>query len=218
MIVQKYKFFVNSKVVILCDNPGRVDELLDSNDLFIVRKYESTTQLKEFIEILLDHQNHSQFIIFYQDLEKLKKDFLDQFICIDAAGGVIQNEKEEVLLMYRRGAWDLPKGKVDDGETLEQAAVREVQEETGLMEIELGQEVFFPEFLNKATYHSYPYRKQQAMKVSYWYKMRYLGNSEPIPQEEEDIEKIKWVKVEDLPNYYNNMYPSIIDVLEAVFE
>ncbi len=194
-----------------------VDEILDSNDLFIIRKYESVKQLQGVIEILLDHKNNSQFILFSAELEKLKADFLAQFICIEASGGLVQNSAGDVLLMYRRGSWDLPKGKVDDGETLEQAAIREVQEETGLIEIELGERIFFPSFLNKATYHTYPYRRQQAMKISYWYRMNYLGNDTPVPQTEEDIEKIKWVKVEDLSNYYNNMYPSIIDVLEAVF-
>lgn len=173
--------------------------------------------MQETIQILLDHKNLGGFVFYSQDVEKLKENFLEEFECIDAAGGLVRNDQGQVLLMYRRGAWDLPKGKVDDGETLEQAAIREVQEETGLMELELGQPILFEGYKNLATYHSYPYKKHQAMKVSFWYEMKYIGNATPVPQTEEDIEKIKWVNPEDLPNYFGNMYPSIIDVIEAVF-
>ncbi|MCO5232963.1 MAG: NUDIX domain-containing protein [Chitinophagales bacterium] len=217
MIPQKYKYFINSKAVILCDNPGKADELLDANDSFIVHKYKDIKQLKKWVDILLEYTNETQLLFFHPDIEMLKRDFLSLFINIEAAGGLVQNSKGQVLLMYRRGSWDLPKGKIEDGESKEEAAIREVQEETGLMELELGDLIKFPSFLNLATYHTYHYKGQIAMKIAYWYNMKYLGNSEPVPQTEEDIEKIKWVNIEDLPNYFNNMYPSIIDVIDASF-
>jgi len=217
MIVQKYKFFVNSKVVILCDNPGKVDEILDYNEPFIVQKYEQPARLDKTMQILLGNSNGSNLLLFSPDIAALKAAFLSRFECIEAAGGVVRNAAGEVLLIFRRGAWDLPKGKVDDGETLEQAAIREVREETGLLELTLGEKVDFPGFLNEATYHSYPYKGREAMKISHWYMMDYTGNDEPVPQQEEDIEEIKWVAVNKLPSYYSRMYPSIVDVLEAVF-
>lgn len=218
MTPQKYKFFVNSKVVILCDNPGKVDELLDANDSFIVQKYKDIKQLKKWVDLLLEYTNDTQLMVFHSDVELLKKDFLSLFVCIEAAGGLVQNSKGEVLLMYRRGSWDMPKGKIEENEDRESAAIREVQEETGLMELELGDLITFSDYQNLATYHTYHYKGQIAMKIAYWYNMKYIGTSEPIPQTEEDIEKIKWVSVENLPNYFNNMYPSIIDVLDAQFD
>lgn len=214
---QKYKFFVNSKVVILCDNPGKLEEILNPTVEFIIEKYENVLQLKGLLEVLKDQQNDSQLVVFSKDLQQLKSDFLSLFICIEAAGGVVQNKDDEVLIIFRQGSWDLAKGKVDEGETLEQAAIREVQEETGLIELELGKPIQILPYDNPATYHSYTYKNEDAMKISYWYRMKYTGTSAPIPQAEEDIEIVKWVKVENLPNYYNNMYESIIDVLEAVF-
>lgn len=200
-------------MVILCNNPGRIDELLDSDHVFIIKKYESSSNVAEAIDISLDNSNESHLILFGNDVEKLKNDFLSNFICIEAAGGLIQNAKNEVLLIYRRGSWDLPKGHVEEGESLEETAVREVQEETGLQELSVIKKITFEGYLNVGTYHSYPYDGQQAMKISHWFKMNYTGSDQPTPQVEEDIEKVKWVKVKDLPQYFENMYGSIQDVL-----
>lgn len=217
MIIQKYKFFVNSTVVILCDNPEIMEEFFPSHMNFEIIEYENIRQLKGIVNVLNEQKEENQIVIFNKNIDKLRSEFLSLFNCINAAGGVVQNIHQEVLLIFRRGSWDLPKGKVDKGETLDQTAIREVQEETGLIELELGELITVVPFDNHATYHTYKYKNEEAMKISYWYSMNYLGTSDPIPQTEEDIEKVKWVKVEDLPNYYSNMYGSIIDVLEAVF-
>ena len=75
--------------------------------------------------------------------EESFKDYTKDKVIIEAAGGLVFNEKNELLMIFRRGFWDLPKGKVDEGETLEQCAVREVQEETGLQNIMLGDFLIF---------------------------------------------------------------------------
>ena len=216
MIAQKYKFFVNNKVVILCDNPGRIDEILDHEQHFIIEKYEAS-RLKKVLQVLNDTENESPLILFSKDVEQLKQDFLTKFECIEAAGGLIQNREQAVLLIYRREFWDMPKGKRELGESLEETALREVQEETGLGEMLLGDRITFKGYLNQATYHSYPFKGKQAMKISHWFRMTYQGESIPIPQTEEDIEEIRWVKVEDLPKFFSRMYPSIQDVLKEVF-
>lgn len=194
-----------------------MEEFSPSEVNFDIIEYESILQLKGIVDVLNEQKQENQVIIFNKNIEKLESEFLSQFNCINAAGGVVQNIHDEVLLIFRQGSWDLPKGKVDAGETLDQTAIREVQEETGLLELELGELITILPYDNHATYHSYKYKNEFAMKISYWFRMKYLGSSNPIPQAEEDIEIVKWVKVEDLPNYYNNMYESIIDVLEAVF-
>src|SRR5215218_6550882 len=105
---------------------------------------------------------------------------------IIAAGGIVENENGEILFQFRRGVWDLPKGKLDDGESLEECAVREVEEETGLKKVELE------EFL-LATYHTYHENGKQVLKESHWYKMRADGRQELTPQTSEDISEVKWV-------------------------
>jgi 8-oxo-dGTP pyrophosphatase MutT (NUDIX family) len=129
---------------------------------------------------------------------------------ITAAGGLVQNSNGEFLLMYRRGFWDLPKGKLDAGESIPDCAVREVQEETGLQSLELGPFIcttthpYFDTWLNK-----------DVVKHTHWFSMLSLANDTLVPQTEEDIEKLVWATVPELPEYLNNTYPTIRAVFEA---
>lgn len=194
-----------------------VDEILDAEHPYIIQSYRDKKQINRLIEILHEPTNDSGLVLFLPDLDVLLQKFLSHFECIEAAGGVVQNRDNEVLLIFRRGFWDLPKGKIDAGETVEEAALREVEEETGLKEVQLVSKIYFSNWLNEATYHSYPYKGNLALKVSHWFMMRYDGNEIPVPQAEEDIEQAIWVSSEVLRGYYPDMFPNIRDVLDAVF-
>ncbi len=212
---QKYKFFVNNKLVFLTNNPAVIDRII-GKDEFIIEPYVNQASLDNSIKIILNNSNPSNVVLFHSDLEKLKSDFLNYFICLEAAGGVVYNQKNEILLIHRRGFWDLPKGKIDDGETLEQTAIREVEEETGLKKLTILNPILFKNLANTATYHSYEINDRPAMKISYWYEMQTAFQGELIPQTEEDIEQVVWVKKQAIPSYFDNMYSSIIDVLKEV--
>ncbi len=127
---------------------------------------------------------------------------------IIAAGGLVTNEKNNLLMIFRRGFWDLPKGKLDNGESIEACAIREVQEETGLSTIQLGKFITI-------TFHEYfdIYLKEEVIKESHWYHMSIFGEPILIPQTEEDITQIKWVPFSELPKYFTNTYPNIIEVI-----
>ena len=129
---------------------------------------------------------------------------------IVAAGGLVINEKNEILFIFRRQHWDLPKGKLDEGETIEACAVREVQEETGLKKVEIVS------FLCK-TYHEYfdKWINEDVIKESWWYLMKSDSSEVLIPQTEEDIEKIIWVDESVVGFYLNSSYPSIKQVLSS---
>jgi len=127
---------------------------------------------------------------------------------IIAAGGIITNENDEILMIFRRGKWDLPKGKLDEGETIEACALREVQEETGLADVTI-------KYFVGITYHDYfePRINDDVHKESHWYAMAAAPGQVLVPQTEEDIAEIEWVRKEILDIYLNNSYPTITDII-----
>ena len=128
---------------------------------------------------------------------------------IIAAGGLVLNDKNELLMIFRRGKWDLPKGKLDEGETIEACALREVEEETGLKELTLGNVagITFHEYKNKYN------NDKDTIKETHWYHMRAAENQPLIPQTEEDIEIIEWVPEEKIAEKLSNSYTNIIEIL-----
>lgn len=125
---------------------------------------------------------------------------------IDAAGGIVEDERGHVLMIYRRGRWDLPKGKRDEGEAMDDCAVREVSEETGLQQIALSEKVC-------DTYHIYAQRGEQLVKTTAWYRMQ--GHSSEVlqPQTEESIQEARWVAQADLGPIVFKSYEAIREVL-----
>ncbi|WP_207493549.1 NUDIX hydrolase [Aridibaculum aurantiacum] len=130
---------------------------------------------------------------------------------IIAAGGIVSNEKGEILFQFRRGKWDLPKGKLDEGESIPECAVREVEEETGLKNIQLGE-------LIGVTTHFYIERNIEIEKETHWYAMKVTGEQQLVPQVEEDIEKLEWVSEHKLQPYLADTYPNIIEIVERYFD
>jgi 8-oxo-dGTP pyrophosphatase MutT (NUDIX family) len=128
---------------------------------------------------------------------------------IKAAGGLVSNEKDELLMMFRRGKWDLPKGKLDDNETLEVCARREVAEETGINNVSLGR-------LVGVTHHEYfdKHSNSEILKETYWFAMSAKGETNFIPQTEEDIEKIIWADETALKECMKNTYANIKEIIE----
>jgi len=141
------------------------------------------------------------------DAEELIRMIESIFTPIEAAGGLVTARGERLLLIFRRGKWDLPKGKRDEGEDLETCALREVKEETGLGKLKIGAKIM-------VTYHAYQQWGQKWIKASHWYKMHSEGDEPLVPQTDEDIERCEWVVASDLGNYIQNMHGSIQEVLK----
>jgi 8-oxo-dGTP pyrophosphatase MutT (NUDIX family) len=129
---------------------------------------------------------------------------------IIAAGGLVTNPQGEILWIFRRGFWDLPKGKLDEGETIQTCAVREVQEETGIKNIQLHGMLCF-------TNHNYfdKYLNESVVKRTYWFHMSIPDMQNGIPQTTEDIEKIEWYPLDKARHCLDQTYPTILEVIEA---
>lgn len=156
---------------------------------------------------LLDKASAAQTVVLVAtDLAGLWADFQSCFRVLEAAGGYVLNMRQELLVFYRRHSWDLPKGKIDPGETPQQAAVREVQEETGLRKLHL-------EGFLTHTYHTYPLKGERILKKTWWYRMS-TPDMELTPQTEEDIEEVRWVEPRAWLAGKPFVYPNIVEVIQ----
>ena len=140
--------------------------------------------------------------------EQLLSQLHNMYRIIDAGGGVTYSEKGELLMIFRRGKWDLPKGKLDEGETIEECAVREVTEETGLENIALHEKV-------GSTYHIYEQNKEHLLKRTAWYKMTGSSAQQLKPQKSENILEARWVKEHELAPLAAKSYEAIREILQS---
>jgi 8-oxo-dGTP pyrophosphatase MutT (NUDIX family) len=149
-------------------------------------------------------------VVICPDVEEAWEAFKGLHKWIPAAGGAVWNDGK-LLCIHRRGSWDLPKGKIDKGETIPEAAVREVQEETGINQIDLGAAL-------PTTYHTYRTKKgKRVLKPTYWFHME-TNDAELVPQAEEDIEKAEWIGLDGLAEIKAGMYKSLHHVVDAAVE
>jgi len=131
------------------------------------------------------------------------------FTVIEAGGGRVMDKQGRMLFIFRSGRWDLPKGWLEKGETLAQCAVREVSEECGLDISDLQNDGELT-----TTYHIYPFNEGYALKVTHWFRMRYVGNGSTKPQTEEDISEVRWIAQNEMEEVLENTYKNIRLVLE----
>ncbi len=140
-------------------------------------------------------------------IEALMEMLQNNFQIINAGGGVVCNEDGDILMIYRRGKWDLPKGKQDEGETTKDCAQREVQEETGLEVLQVKNPICISS-------HVYLQGGKQILKYTYWYEMFASKNSDLLPQKEENILDVKWIPESKLNLYMHQTYDAIKEVLK----
>ncbi len=187
-----YKVFVNEKPLTFSETPLEGVKNV---------KYDNETTFNVAIDKL---QNSSipAINIFYHNLTKLWSKFTHHFFYLEAAGGIVENKKDEILFIQRFQKWDLPKGKVEEGESLETTAEREIGEECGVHELEMRSFIM-------TTYHIYQVR-EPILKATHWYLLfSTQDNPTLIPQKEEGIEKVEWIPRENLDLVYENTYENI---------
>jgi 8-oxo-dGTP pyrophosphatase MutT (NUDIX family) len=200
---KKIKISFDDKRIFLINT----NHLLDfDKKKFLVIIYNENKFNEHFDEFVINGKvKHIVFVA--DDFTTLFKSFKSHFKNIKAAGGLVINEKKQILMIFRRSKWDLPKGKVEENETIEQAAVREVEEETGIKVDSLKE-------LLKTTFHIYLHNGKYCLKENYWFKMKSHSKYPLTPQVEEDIEKIEWVDSDNIDKYLEKSFPSIKDVLK----
>lgn len=188
---------------------GETPTAIHNKSIPLVRNEVATPEsIVDSIATLLREEMPQHIILRSQTPEEDFHLFRNQFRIIAAAGGLVRNENGGLLFIYRRGKWDLPKGKIDDGESIQTCARREVEEECGIR-------VSFVDELFSITYHVYrEHDGQLALKETFWFTMRASESESLQPQLEEDITAIEWADVNRQQTLLNNTYPLIRELLE----
>lgn len=206
-MAQNYKIYHNGTPVFISSPAGAKELGLSPGKSTYIAPYSGKKKmLLQYLDLLDKNRDVRCVVIYAENVQALWTDFQSCFKVLEAAGGFVQNGQNQLLVFYRRGSWDMPKGKIDAGETPEQAAVREVQEETGLINLKLG------EFIAH-TYHTYEQNDKRILKKTWWYRM-VTTDTRLVPQTEEDIEEIRWVEPKTWLASNPVVYPNIRNVVE----
>jgi 8-oxo-dGTP pyrophosphatase MutT (NUDIX family) len=202
------KIFFGFKELYLCDSiDEHIEPILHHDDAVFIDELNAQT-IRSMIHEMEQPAVHAG-VFYHPDFNALKKSFFKKFTFVQAAGGLVQNEKGQVLFIFRRGKWDLPKGKTGKKESIPDCAIREVKEETGLKKLKLVAPL-------SATYHTYHEGARFNLKETWWYSMKAGSTEKLVPQLEEDIHEIEWVDQADIAVYVKRSYPLVGDVIKGI--
>ena len=204
-----YKIYINDTKILLLPSKNVLKSDEEEKEHLIARYNGSTSHLLSFIDMCEKTDRYKSIIIHSEDINKLISNFEGLFKIVEAAGGVVVNERNQILFIFRRGSWDLPKGKMESRETRRESAKREVMEETGIVNIQIDKKLL-------VTKHTYRNKSnKRCIKLTHWYLM--FGPYQKLtPQLEEDIVLTEWMTLEEFYSKERSVYASINNVLDEI--
>ncbi|MES2286659.1 MAG: NUDIX domain-containing protein [Bacteroidota bacterium] len=199
------KIFYSNKLIYLINNQA----IFNPKEGAILEDIQSADEMLLKFNKLANKKKLHEIYFFNENLQHLFNYFSGMFRIIEAAGGLVKNEKGEYLFIFRNGKWDLPKGKIEKGEGIKTAAIREVEEECGISGLSIIREL-------PPTYHTYTIEEKAILKRTYWFEMSCDDTSAIlVPQIEEGITDVQWIATKKLKKVFNNTFESVKEVLEA---
>ncbi|MFT3796762.1 NUDIX hydrolase [Flavobacterium sp.] len=188
-----YKVFVNDKPLFL------TNEIVKETDfqMFLLESIDI-----EQLIVKMFSGKISKAYLYYPDEKEILKKLKEKIPVQKAGGGLVYNKHGEVLFIFRNGKWDLPKGGIEKGEEIENTALREVEEETGVSKLTLGRKL-------QKTYHIFKRNGRYKLKITHWFEMHTTFAGQLHPQEDEGIEKVAWLKPDEIQQALTNSYENI---------
>ena len=196
-----HKIYFEKRCIIICSP----DELALADPNAVLFSIGSSTDIHGLVEMVEISDSLHRVYIPTEDVEETYRTICAEFREVNAGGGLVSNRRGDFLLISRNGMWDLPKGHQDPGEETSVTALREVEEETGIEHLLLGDLICI-------TDHCYRRDGIWHLKHTWWYNMLHTDPADLTPQREEDISKAAWVAKSSLPPFLQNTYPSISEV------
>ena len=198
-----YKVFFNQKLILLTTDIMSPKE--DSPFFYV--KFTN----KKFVVQMLKSKKVKMLYLYHSKEDKLWYYFLNMFKVIEAAGGLVRNLKtNHFLFIFRNKKWDLPKGRINKNEEVQKAAIREVEEETGVENLSITKPL-------NTTYHIFKRNRKYRLKKTFWYLMETDYNGELTPETKEGIEKAIWVDKKLIVPLKSEMYQNINLIISTYF-
>lgn len=188
-----YKVFVNDKPLFLTNEVQKETDF----QLFLLE----SVDIKKLIVKMFQNKIQKAFL-YHPDEKLIMKTLKAKIPVVKAGGGLVFNKKGEVLFIFRNGKWDLPKGGTEKKETMEETAMREVEEETGVSGLKIVKKL-------TKTYHVFKRNGRYKLKQTYWFEMKTNFEGTPEGQIEEGIEKVAWIKPSEIESILENSYENI---------
>ena len=188
-----YKVFVNDRSLFLTNEVQKETDF----QIFLLESID----IKKLIVKMYQNKVHNVFL-YHPDEKLIMKTLKAKIPVVKAGGGLVYNVKGEILFIFRNGKWDLPKGGTEKNETMEETAMREVEEETGVSGLSISKKL-------QKTYHVFKRNGRYKLKQTYWYEMQSNFEGTPEGQADEGIEKVEWIHPKDVQKVLENSYENI---------
>ncbi|HCC70292.1 MAG TPA: hypothetical protein DEQ09_03955 [Bacteroidales bacterium] len=195
-----HKVYFDKRFIVLSSHRDRMQKYC------LFHKYNDIDELYAKITEFIEDNKISSLNIYSDKINSLRDAFRAYFETRIAAGGLIVNSREELLFIKRGGKWDIPKGHLSANESVSECAVREIEEETGMVPGDALSVL-------KPTYHIYNIGTTWILKETHWYIFKFSGQGKALPQEEENITEVKWFGWDEIKYVHQNTWPSISDVI-----
>ncbi len=201
--MNKITIYHNNRKIILWETTPEFEDMVENLEIDEPFIHKCNDRMSNILNTFFEKEDINEIGFEHPDLNKLFNDFKSYFDkYIEAAGGLVRNSKNELLIIHRFGIPDLPKGKTEKDETPEETALREVEEECGISGLKITGKA-------EPSYHIYFQKNKKILKKTHWFKMLYEGNEIPKPQTEEDITEAEWCDIRKLSEYQKQTYENL---------